>query len=157
MVPPVGMGTPKFDWREMQRWGIPESRLPPGSEIHFRSPAVWEQYGAYIIAALVAILFQTGVILWLLYEHRRRQMAELLARSTIAELHTANRLAAAGELSASIAHEVKQPLTAVASNAYAALNWLSPGKLNIEEARKSLDRIAASAHRANDIVSEVRS
>jgi signal transduction histidine kinase len=155
-LPPVGMGAPKFDWREMQRWGIPESRLPPGSEVHFRSPTVWEQYRAYVFAALAAILIQAGVILWLLYEHRRRQNAELLARSTMAELNTANRLAAAGELSASIAHEVKQPLTAVASNAYAALNWLSDGRQNVDEARKSLNQIAAAAHRANDIVSEVR-
>ncbi len=43
-VPPVGMGTPKFDWREMQRWGISESRLPSGSEIYFRSPTMWEQH-----------------------------------------------------------------------------------------------------------------
>ena len=155
-VPPVGMGTPKFDWRELQRWGIPESRLPPGSEIHFRSPTAWEQYRAYVFAALAAILIQTGVILWLLYEHRRRRIAEVLARTTMSELHTANRLAAAGELSASIAHEVKQPLTAVASNAYAALNWLSAGRLNVDEARKSLNQIAAAAHRASDIVSEVR-
>jgi signal transduction histidine kinase len=155
-VPPVGMGTPKFDWRELQRWGIPESRLPPGSEIHFRTPTAWEQYRAYVFAALTAILIQTGVILWLLYEHRRRRIAEVLARTTMAELHTANRLAAAGELSASIAHEVKQPLTAVASNAYAALNWLSAGRLNVDEARKSLNQIAAAAHRASDIVSEVR-
>ena len=35
---PVGFGTPKFDWREMQRWGISESHLPPGSEIYFREP-----------------------------------------------------------------------------------------------------------------------
>ena len=41
---PVGFGTPKFDWREMQRWGISESRLPPGSEIHFRTLTAWEQY-----------------------------------------------------------------------------------------------------------------
>jgi signal transduction histidine kinase len=155
-VPPVGMGTPKFNWRELQRWGISESRLPSGSEIHFRSPTAWEQYRTYILAALAAILIQTGIILLLVYEYRRRQIAEVLARSTIAELHTANRLAAAGELSASIAHEVKQPLTAVASNAYAALNWLSAGRLNVDEARKSLNQIAAAAHRASDIVSEVR-
>ena len=37
-VPPVGMGVPKYDWRELQRWGIAESRLPSGSEIHFRTP-----------------------------------------------------------------------------------------------------------------------
>ena len=36
--PPIGFATPKFDWREMQRWGISERRLPPGSEIHFRAP-----------------------------------------------------------------------------------------------------------------------
>lgn len=155
-VPPVGMGTPKFDWRELQRWGIPESRLPAGSEIHFRSPTVWQQYRVYLLAGLAVLLIQAVVIAWLLYEHRRRRIAELLARSTIAELNTANRLAVAGELSASIAHEVKQPLTAVASNAYAALNWLSAGRQNVDEARKSLNHIVAAAHRADDILSEVR-
>lgn len=155
-VPPVGMGAPKFDWREMQRWRIPEARLPSGSEVHFRSPTVWEQYRAYILAALAAILIQAGVILWLLYEHRRRQIAEVLARTSMAELNTANHLATAGELSASIAHEVKQPLTAMVSNAYAALNWLSAGRLNVDEARKSLNQIVAAAHRANDIVSGIR-
>ncbi len=44
---PIGFATPKFDWREMQRWGISESRLPPGSEIHFRDPTVWEQYAKH--------------------------------------------------------------------------------------------------------------
>ena len=44
----------------------------------------------------------------------------------------------------------------MASNAYAALNWLSAGRLNVDEARKSLNQIAAAAHRASDIVSEVR-
>ena len=155
-VPPVGMGTPKFDWRELRRWGIPESRLPPGSEIYFRMPTVWEQYRLHILALLAAILLQGLAIAWLLYEHRQRQLAEVSARRTMAELHSVNRLAAAGELSASIAHEVKQPLTTVAANAYAALNWLKAAQPNIPEARKSLDQIVAAAHRANDVVSEVR-
>lgn len=155
-VAPVGMGRPKFDWREMQRWGIPESRLPPGSEVYFRRPTVWEQYRAYVFAVGAAILLQTLIILWLLYEHRRRQAAEVLARNTMAELSNVNRLATAGELSASIAHEVKQPLTAVASNAYAALNWLAAGRLNVDEARKSLNQIVSATQRANDIVSGIR-
>lgn len=155
-VPPVGMGRPKFDWRQLQRWRIPESRLPPGSEILFRSPTFWQQYRSYALLAFAVILLQAIAIVWLVYEHRRRQNAELLVRSTMAELHAANRFAAAGELSASIAHEVKQPLTTVASNAYAALNWLAAGRLNIDEARKSLNQIVAAAHRANDVVSEVR-
>ena len=47
----VQFASPVFDWREMQRWGISESRLPPGSEIMFRNPTTWEQYRAYILAA----------------------------------------------------------------------------------------------------------
>src|SRR5690606_22872763 len=84
------------------------------------------------------------------------QAAEVLARNTMAELSNVNRLATAGELSASIAHEVKQPLTAVASNAYAALNWLAAGRLNVDEARKSLNQIVLATQRANDIVSGIR-
>lgn len=154
---PVGMGIPRFDWREMRRWGISESRLPPGSEVYFRTPTVWEQYRLHVLGAGVAILAQALAILWLLYEHRRRHAAEVLARNTMAELQGVNRLAAAGELSASIAHEVKQPLTTVASNAYAALNWLGAERLNVDEARKSLSQIVAAVHRANKIVSEIRS
>ena len=98
---------------------------------------------------------QALIILWLLYEHRRRHMAEVLARSTMAELQNVNRLAAAGELSASIAHEVKQPLAAAAANAYAARNWLAANKLNVSEALSALGQIITSIHRANDVVTGV--
>lgn len=155
-VPATGMGTPKYDWRELQRWGIGEAMLPPGSEIAFRNPTVWQQYRLQILAAFGAVILQALVITWLLYEHRRRNMAEILARSTMAELHGVNRLAAAGELSASIAHEVKQPLQAAAANAYAARNWLAEGRQNIDEARTSLNKILDSVNRANDVVSGIR-
>src|SRR5713226_1245814 len=42
--PPIKAGTPRYDWRELQRWNISEIRLPAGSEIYFRSPGMWEQY-----------------------------------------------------------------------------------------------------------------
>lgn len=155
-VAPIGMGAPKFDWRELQRWGIPENRLPPGSEIHFRRPSAWEQYRLQILFIVAGILLQGLVITWLLYEQHWRHRAELITRRTMAELQSVNRLATAGELSASIAHEVKQPLTSVAANAYAALNWLKAGTPNLDEARSSLDRIVTAAHRANDIISSVR-
>ena len=40
----VGLGTPAYDWRELQRWNISEARLPPGSIVQFRVPTVWEHY-----------------------------------------------------------------------------------------------------------------
>ena len=155
-IKPVGMDAPKFDWRELQRWGIPERRLPAGSSVLFRTPTIWEQYRYHSIAIALAVILQSAIIGWLLFEHRRRRLAEIFARGAMAELQNVNRLAAAGELSASIAHEIKQPLTVIVSNAYAAINWLSSERSNIPETRNSLERIVAAAHRAGDIISGVR-
>jgi formate hydrogenlyase transcriptional activator len=86
---------PVFDWRQLQRFGINESRLPPGSEIRFRSPSVWEQYRWYIIAALTIIAAQAGLIVGLLLQRarRRRAEAELRESQEFMELSTS-----AGEL-----------------------------------------------------------
>ena len=108
-----------------KRWGISEKNLPPGSEILFRDATAWGQYRAYILAVAAAILIQAALIFWLLYEHWRRQRAEILARNTMSELsHVNHGMATAGHLSASIAHEVNQPLAGIVANAQAALRWL---------------------------------
>jgi signal transduction histidine kinase len=78
-IPSIQFATPKYDWREMQRWGISESRLPPGSEIHFRAPTGWEQYRLQILAVTAVILLQAGLIQWLLSEQRRRRRSEAAA------------------------------------------------------------------------------
>ena len=153
---PVGFGTPKFDWRELQRWGISESRLPLGSEIHFREPTAWERYSEQIVLLFGVLLFQTALIGFLIYEHRRRHLAEIQSRNAISELTYMNRRAAAGELSASIAHEINQPLAGIATWASAALRWLRRETPNLEEAGAALEKIEAATHRAGDIVSSVR-
>ena len=153
-VSPVEFSAPRFDWRHMQRWGISEKNLPPGSEILFRDPAVWEQYRAYILAVAAAILIQAALIFWLLYEHWRRQRAEILARNTMSELSHVNRMATAGQLSASIAHEVNQPLAGIVANAQAALRWLE--KANVDEVRERLNVIVSQGFRASDIIVNLR-
>jgi signal transduction histidine kinase len=115
-----------FDWRQMQRWGISESSLPPGSEIQFRDLSVWDQYRTPIVAVIAALLLQTALITWLVYEHRRRQIAEAQSLQRVNELARMNRFATAGELSASIAHEVRQPLSAISISGEAGLRWLKP-------------------------------
>jgi signal transduction histidine kinase len=87
---PVGFGKPKFDWREMQRWGISESRLPPGSEIHFREPTVWERYRAQILIVSAAVLVQAALIFWLLYERQHRQRSEATAHALSGRLINAH-------------------------------------------------------------------
>jgi hypothetical protein len=121
-APPVQFARPVFDWREMQRWGIGENSLPPGSEILFRNPTAWQQYRAYIIAIIGAILLQGALICWLLYEHWRRAIAEANSVELTYELAQMNRVATAGEMSASIAHELRQPLAAIVMSGVAALN-----------------------------------
>jgi signal transduction histidine kinase len=147
---------PIFDWRQLQRWHIDERKLSPESEIRFREPNLWEQYRVQGLVVLAMLLVQAALISWLLYEQRRRQRAEVVARNTMSELTQMNRMAAAGELSASIAHEIRQPLTGMVANANAALRWLAAELPNVDKARTALTQIVTAGHHASDIVTSVR-
>lgn len=72
------------------------------------------------------------------------------------ELAHANRIAMLGQLSASIAHEVNQPIAAVVTNAHAALRWLGARPSNIDEVRQALGRIVKDGNRASDVVGRIR-
>lgn len=72
------------------------------------------------------------------------------------ELAHVNRVTTLGELTASIAHEVNQPIGAVVTNAGAALRWLTAQPPNLEEGREALRNIVKDAHRAGDVISRIR-
>lgn len=72
------------------------------------------------------------------------------------ELVHANRVATMGQLSASIAHEVNQPIGATLNNASAALHWLSKEPADLEKARQALNRIFANGKRVSDVVGRMR-
>jgi PAS domain S-box-containing protein len=65
-----------FDWRELRRWGIDESRLPSGSIVRYRELSVWELYKWRIIGAISIIVLQALGIVWLLFTHAKRRQAE---------------------------------------------------------------------------------
>jgi C4-dicarboxylate-specific signal transduction histidine kinase len=77
-------------------------------------------------------------------------------REVQTELEHANRLATMGQLTASIAHDVRQPITAVATYASAASRWLDAKPANLNEVRQALDGIVYEAMRASGIVSGIR-
>ena len=145
-----------FEWPALRRWNISADSLPSSSEIRFRQIGIWEQYRAYILAALGAIVLQAALIGWLLLERRRRRAAEVLARNSMSELAQMNRVATAGELSASIAHEVNQPLTAIMAQAGAALVFLGREKPDVPEVHAALREIKACTARAAEIIASVR-
>jgi PAS domain S-box-containing protein len=83
-----------------------------------------------------------------------RKRAEDALQEARAELAHVTRVAALGELTASIAHEINQPLGAVVNNASACLRWLTAH--NLEEARQSASLVIAEGHRAGEIISRIR-
>jgi C4-dicarboxylate-specific signal transduction histidine kinase len=72
------------------------------------------------------------------------------------ELAHANRVATMGQLSASISHEMNQPIAAAVTNAQAALRWLGARPPNLGEVREALRRIVDNASRANDVIGRIR-
>lgn len=80
--------TPIFDWRQVRRWGIDSSSLPPGSDIRFRVPTVWELYGSYIIATSVVVIAQLLLIAGLLRQRARLRNAENTIRARELSLRT---------------------------------------------------------------------
>ena len=147
---------PVFDWRQLQRFGISESRLPPGSEIRFRPPSLWDQYRWQVAMALAIVLVQAAMIAWLLVERHRRQLAELEARGRLMEVVHLNRTATAGALSASVAHELNQPLGAILSNAEAAEILLAANPPDLNQLKEILADIRRDDQRAGEIIRRLR-
>jgi signal transduction histidine kinase len=85
-----------------------------------------------------------------------RKRAETALRQAQTELAHANRVATMGELTASVAHEVNQPIAAAVTNAKTCLRWLTRDQPNLEEAREAAMRIVKDATRAGEIINRIR-
>ena len=108
--------------------------------------------------SFAAVIFvQTALILVLLHEHRRRRQAEVQSRQRLLELTHMNRYATAGELSASIAHELYQPLGTILSNTEAAELFLNSPTPNLDKIKEILADIKRDDERASKIIHRLRS
>jgi signal transduction histidine kinase/ABC-type uncharacterized transport system substrate-binding protein len=155
-TPPIPAASPRYDWRELKRWNISESQLPPGSEVFFRVPSLWEQYRPQLTAVMAAILLQAGIIALLLVERRRRVVAQAEATSRRQEVVHLNRVTTASVLSSSIAHELNQPLGAILSNTEAAQMLLKANPLDLAQLGEILSDIVRDEQRASAIISGLR-
>jgi PAS domain S-box-containing protein len=71
-----------FDWRALQRWGLKESDLPPGSIVLNRQPTFWEAYKRYIFAGILLLLAQALIIIALLWQRAKRRKTEAELRES---------------------------------------------------------------------------
>jgi PAS domain S-box-containing protein len=275
--------TSLYDWRELKRWNIPETAVPPGSEILYRQPSFWEKYKWVIIGAVALVVLETtlifslvtnlllrrkaerslieseerarlavssagaglwslapgtgsiwasdetkellgialdeqlnlekfltlvfpedrervsravkqtlqgeqgppieyrvglpdGSVRWIVSRGRlqkrqaresirlmgvsaditQRKEAELEAKKHRENLASVSRLASLGELSAALAHQINQPLSAILSNAQAAARYLSNKQPNLDEVSETLSDIIEDNRRASDIIRRLR-
>src|SRR5271166_1517539 len=89
-------------------------------------------------------------------ERKRAEEERTRLRQLEADLAHINRVSMMGELAASIAHEVNQPLSGVVSNASACLRWLAGEAPNMEEAREATRRIVRDGKRAGEVIARIR-
>jgi C4-dicarboxylate-specific signal transduction histidine kinase len=101
-----------------------------------------------------ALWLVTAFVITRLVARTRRREEDL--RHAQADLERVTRVTTMGELVASIAHEVNQPLAAVVTNANAALRWLAADPPNLDEVRQATVRIIADGNRASDVVARIR-
>lgn len=156
-TPPSGYAAPKFDWRQLQRWNILESRLPSGSQVLFRELSVWERYRWQVAIVCAVVLLQATLIAGLLHERRRRRFAEVEARERMAELAHVNRYSMAGELTTSIAHELNQPLGSILVNTETAALMLESPSLDLNELKEIISDIRRDDQRAGEVIRRLRS
>jgi signal transduction histidine kinase len=156
-IPALALGAPQYDWRELQHWNISEDRLPAGSVVRFREPTVWKQYRWQITLICAVVLLEGALISGLLYERRRRLHAEVQSRQRSAELAHINRFSTAGELTATIAHEINQPLGAILTNIETAELMVKSPAPDLQEIGEILADVRRDDERASEVIGRLRS
>jgi signal transduction histidine kinase len=155
-VPPQLPGQPIFDWRELQRWDIPESRLPSGSVVRYRNPSVWHEYRGTVLSAAGALAIQALLIIGLLYERRARQRAEIDSQRNLALAADISRRETMSALTQSISHELSQPVTSMICNAQALQMMITAKDATPDTIEEILSDIQADGVRATQIMQRHR-
>ena len=166
----VGPLSPRYDWRELQRWKIDEKLLPPGSTVLYRTPGLWEQHRALIIGGISICVVETLLIAGLVVNrirrrHAERSLSESEDRVALAademrrlqeEIAHVGRVSMMGQLASALAHEINQPIGAILRNAEAAELFMQSKTPDLEEIRAILADIRADDQRAGDVIDRMR-
>jgi signal transduction histidine kinase len=169
------------DWKEVINDREAQySNLPPG-HYKFRVTAcnnngVWNEAGTFLDFSIAPAYYQTtwfrvscvAAFLALLLgifrlrvrsieqRYRERKEAEEALRQAREDLTHANRMSSMGELTASLAHEVNQPIAAAVADANTCVRWLTRAEPDLDEAREAASRVVKDATRAAEIIKRVR-
>jgi signal transduction histidine kinase len=153
---------PMFDWRQLRRWGVAESGLPPDSVVRFKEFTFWELYKWRIVGAITLIILQAVFIVVLLVERRRRRRAKEALDRLNAELEeriaarTAALNAKTRELETfaySVAHDLKAPLRGI--DGYSRLLLEDHFESLNDEGRAFLETIQGSTEEMSQLIDDL--
>jgi signal transduction histidine kinase len=153
---------PMFDWRELRRWGVLESSLPPASVVSFKEFTFWELYKWRIAGVIALVILQSAFIAVLLVERRRRRRAKQALDQLNAELEsrieirTAELNAKSRELETfaySVAHDLKAPLRGI--DGYSRLLLQEYTASLDDEGRGFLQTIQDSTDEMNQLIDDL--
>jgi len=144
------------DYRQLSRYELPMAALPPGCDLRNPPRNLWTEYRQTVLVAGTVLLLQALTIGALLLQRRWRRQAEADAGQRGIELARAMRFAAMGELTASIAHEINQPLGAILANAEAAELMLRNGDASAQALAQILADIQSQDLRATEVIRRLR-
>jgi C4-dicarboxylate-specific signal transduction histidine kinase len=144
------------DARQLLRFGLRTQRLPADCDVRFVEPSLLRTYWWQMMLVALALVGQGLLIAALLLQARRRRNAEVKLQAQRVQLLHASRLAVAGEMTASIAHEINQPLGAILSNAEAAEMMLQAGSTDRAGLLQILADIRRDDLRASEVIKRLR-
>jgi PAS domain S-box-containing protein len=151
------------EWRDRTARGLEELQrtgtIQPFEKEYFRR----DGSRVPVLLGVAAFNEEQGQLVAFVLDLTERKRAEEKARESERRYHEiamtlahTNRVATMGQLSASIAHEVSQPIAAAFTNAQAGLRWLSMEQPDVEEVRQALGRIVDNVDRAGEVIGRIR-
>lgn len=150
----------QYDWRELERWNINEKKLKPkGYTLHYKELNFFARYKWIIIATLMFLLLQTVLIINLVISHRKqkiliRQIRE--AENKFREFAHEDRILRVGQMTASLSHELIQPLTAILSTAQAGVRFIDSDNFSPQLLKDILGNIIEDNKRTTSILRTIQ-
>jgi signal transduction histidine kinase len=150
-----------YNWAELERWNLTDSKLIPSDSIFYnRDTSFFELYKWYILGVFLFILSQTILIIYLIRLNRKQKAISVKMEETESmyrELIRTDRLSKMSTLTASLSHELFQPLSAIRLTAEAGKRFIETNKLDNDKAFRMFENILEDDIRATKIITSVKS